>query len=295
MINSPNLDMDLLRTFVAGHELGSLGKAADRVGRSPSAVSLQLQKLERHLGRELLRKAGRGVELTDAGELFLGYARRLLDLNDETVGVMRGDVVQGQVRIGLPQDISESWLPGILSRFSRIYPDIKLEVQIERAAFLRKALEAGKLDIGLVWALDKADRAAGEEVASLPIRWIRSRTFDSAKTSPLPLVVFENPCIFRTRATEALEAAGIPWRVVFTSPSLSGLWAAVEAGLGVTVRTSVGLPGGIVTYKPAGIRSLGRIRLNLCRPPKATSPAVVKLEMLLKEGLSFSPLLSGPA
>lgn len=290
-----NLDMDLLRTFVAGRDLGSLARAADSVGRSPSAVSLQLQRLERQVGRELMRKAGRRVELTDAGELFLSYARRILDLNDQTMDVMRGDALQGQVRLGLPQDLSESWLPNVLSRFSRIYPDVKLEVQVESTAVLRKSLEAGKLDLGLLWALDEGSRATkDEEVARLPVRWIYSPSYIHRPDVPFPLVVFENPCVFRTRATEALEASGIPWRVVFTSPSLSGLWAAVGAGLGVTVRTSAGLPSGLAPYKPAGIRSLGKVRLLLSKPSKEIKPAIVKLEMLLKEGLSSAtPVLSG--
>jgi DNA-binding transcriptional LysR family regulator len=291
-MDSTNLDMNLLRTFVAGHDLGSLAKAADSVGRSPSAVSLQLQKLERQVGQELLRKAGRRLELSDAGELFLGYARRILDLNDQTMDVMRGNAVQGHVRIGLPQDLSENWLPTVLSRFTRIHPDVKLEVQVESSAVLRKALDAGKLDLGLLWGLDEAPRAGDEEVARLPVRWIQSRNYVHRRDAPLPLVLFDNPCVFRARATEALEASGVPWRVVFTSPSLSGLWAAVGAGLGLTVRTSAGLPSGLIPYKPDGISSLGKMRLLLSKPRKGGGSAALKLGALLREEMASGSLAS---
>src|SRR5579864_8778213 len=114
-----NLDMDVLRTFAVGMELGSFARAAERLGRSQAAVSAQLKKLEEQTGETLFKKAGRGLALTDAGEALLSYARRMLELNDEAVAAVRGAQIEGWVRLGLPQDFAEAWLPSVLGRFMR--------------------------------------------------------------------------------------------------------------------------------------------------------------------------------
>ncbi len=120
-----NLDMDVLRTFVAGVDLGSFAKAAGRLGRSPSAISLQLRKLEEQTGCALFRKEGRGLVLTENGEMLVGYARRLLDLNDQALAAVRNPGVAGSVRLGLPQDFAETWLPKVLARFARLHPNVR--------------------------------------------------------------------------------------------------------------------------------------------------------------------------
>ena len=119
MVLPVNLDMDVLRSFAVGIDLGSFAKAASRLGRSPSAISLQLRKLEDQVGQQLVQKHGRGLVLTEAGEMMLGYARRLLDLNDAAVSALGSPALTGSVRIGLPQDFAETWLPETLGRFAR--------------------------------------------------------------------------------------------------------------------------------------------------------------------------------
>ena len=146
-----NLDMDVLRSFVTGTELGSFAKAADRLGRSQSAISLQLKKLEEQVGEVLLRKDGRGLALTASGEIMLSYARRLLELNDEALAATRGVAVEGWVRLGLVQDFAESWLPLLLGRFARAHPQIRVDVQVDRGVNLAMAVEKGELDLALCW------------------------------------------------------------------------------------------------------------------------------------------------
>ena len=146
-----NLDMDVLRSFVTGTELGSFAKAADRLGRSQSAISLQLKKLEEQVGEVLLRKDGRGLALTASGEIMLSYARRLLELNDEALAATRGVAVEGWVRLGLVQDFAESWLPLLLGRFARAHPQIRVDVQVDRGVNLAEAVEKGELDLALCW------------------------------------------------------------------------------------------------------------------------------------------------
>ena len=282
-----NLDMDVLRSFVAGFELGSFARAADRLGRSQSAISTQLRKLEQQVGRPLVRKSGRGLALTTAGESLLSYARRVLALNDEAVDALQGAEVEGWVRLGLPQDFAERWLPGALGRFARAHPKVRIEVRVERNAHLVERTAKGELDLCLAWG-DGSDAWHAERVADLPVAWIGRPGWEGLSSlgpEPLPLVAFEAPCVFRAAGIAALDAAGIPWRLVFTSPSLSGLWAAAEAGLGVTLRTAIGIPPALAMLDPAssGLPQLPSIRLALCRSEAEASPAVGRLADILRD------------
>ena len=279
-----NLDIDVLRSFVAGTELGSFAQGAARVGRSQSAVSAQLKKLEEQVGRKLLRKQGRGLALTESGETMLGYARRLLELNDEAVIAMGGGDLEGWVRLGLPQDFAEMWLPDILGHFTRQHPGVRVEVRAERNSELLGRIETGTLDLALAWG--EPGSAHAERVSELPIQWIgparRELTWQSG--APLPLVAFEPPCCFRAAGVTALDHAGIPWRVSFSSPSLAGLWAAVAAGFGISMRTPAGLPGDVRVLGPleAGLPILPRIGLSLHAADTEQTPAVALLASILR-------------
>ena len=289
-----NLDMDVLRTFVAGFELGSFARAADRLGRSQSAISTQLRRLEEQAGQQLVKKSGRQLVLTAAGESLFGYAKRILDLNDEAVDRVRGVEVEGWVRLGLPQDFAESWLPSVLGRFSKAHPKVRIEVRVERNAELAERALRGDLDLALAWSchpdLDRA-RLHYATVATLPIEWIGRPDWaglGSLDGEALPLIAFEQPCIFRAAGIAALDAAGIPWRVVFSSPSLAGLWAAAEAGLGVTIRTRVGMPKALVALESvaAGLPGLPSVPLELHRAEEEPGPAVARLRDILIETIA---------
>jgi hypothetical protein len=144
-------DLDVLRSFATGMALGSYARAADKLGRSTSAVSAQLKKLESQAGTVLFRKAGRGLELTDAGETLLAYAHRMLELNEEANAAMRGVDLQGWVRLGLQEDFGETLLPAVLGRFARAHPKVRIEACVARSGELRERLELGKLDLALAW------------------------------------------------------------------------------------------------------------------------------------------------
>lgn len=252
MVVRTNLDIVALRTFVAGFELGSFARAAERLGRSQSAISTQLRKLEEQVGQPLVRKSGRGLALTTAGESLFSYARRLLDLNDEAVESLRGADVEGWARLGLPQDFAEGWLPAVLSRFSRAHPKIRIEVQVDRSTPLAGRVARGELDAALVWG-DGRDAPHAVRIADVPMRWIGRADWPglvSLRGEPLPFAAIDPPCLFRSAAIDAMDAAGLPWRLVFTSPSLSGLWAATAGGLGLTVRSTIDLPASLVPIDP---------------------------------------------
>jgi DNA-binding transcriptional LysR family regulator len=280
-----NLDLDVLRTFVTGLDLGSYAKAAGRLGRSQSAISLQLRKLEETTGQTLLRKQGRGLALTPEGEIMLGYARRLLELNDEAVAALEQPSLAGQVRLGVLRDFAETWLPEVLGHFGRTHPGVQVEVRVDRSVTLADAVDRGDLDLALTWHEGRDSFARAEHLAWLPMTWVGRRDFARRRDEPLPLVMLDQ-CLFRRHGLAALDAAGISWRLAFTSQSLSGLWAAVAAGLGVTLRTPQGLPGHAVPldHRLAGLPKVGDVGLSLkTGDGSSASAAVTHFRSILRE------------
>src|ERR1700733_6058146 len=268
-----NLDMDVLRTLAVAMDLGGFAKAADRLGRSQSAVSLQMRKLEERVGRPLFRRQGRGLALTDAGDVVLGYARRILELNDQAVAVARGISLEGSVRFGVPQDFGDTWLPGVLARFTRTHPSVLLEARVDRTHKLVERIAQGGLDLALLWG-SPPPLANAVTVRRVPMAWIGPKGYTCARSEKIPLALFEAPCVFRQPGVEALERARRPWRLTFTSPSLSGLWAAAAAGLGITIRTPLGLPAPLAALdRSSGLPKLPHIELSIFaaerNPPQA--------------------------
>lgn len=316
----PNFDIGALRSLVAGIDLGSFAKAADRVARSSSAVSAQIRKLEEQAGTPLFVKSGRGLALTDAGDAMLHYARRMIELNDEAAAAVRGVNLDGWVRIGLQEDFGEAILPGVLGRFTRAHPKVRIEARVARNAELLDGLDANRLDLALVWG-DPASAAYvartgidSEEIARVPMQWVGAAGLGSAgsgapglaaaglnvagegnadelsirmQDEPLPLVVFDRPCRFFGAATAALDRAGVPWRVAFTTPSLGGLWAAAAAGLGLTVRSHYGLPASVRLLDAAsfGLPDLPSLPLMLLRRASSTTPTVDRLARIVTQAV----------
>ena len=285
----PTFDLYALRSFVQGVELGSFARAAERLGRSTSAVSAQLKKLEDQVGAPILRKSGRGTTLTDTGEILLGYARRLLELNDEAASAVRGTGLEGWVRLGLQEDFGETLLPEVLGQFARAHPKVRIEARIARNVELLERITDGSIDLALAWQAGVTSPHA-TSVGTLPMRWLGAvggRDLLHAD-EPLPLVVLDAPCIMRTAATNALDRAGIPWRIAFVSPSLSGVWAAVAAGLGLTVRTRAGLPLSLNMLDDERLPALPELGLALHRADADPAPATRRLgELLLEHAASF--------
>jgi DNA-binding transcriptional LysR family regulator len=280
-----NLDVALLRTLLAVSELGSFARAADRVGRSESAVSLQLKKLEGQIGRPLFHRVGRGVALTDAGAVLLTYARRMIELNDETLTAAAGASIEGSVRLGVPQDFADIWLPATLVRFARTHPGIRVETTVDRSPVLARKLGQGELDLAMPLAPVRPSAALWS--VPLPMRWIGPRGFIAADAmDPLSLAVFDPPCFFRAAATSALDRVGIPWKVAFTSPNLASLWVAVNGGLGITVRTPVGLPSQLLALgEESGLPSLPSVALVMSGGGGPRTPAAARLCDVLVETL----------
>ncbi len=279
------LDMDTLRAFVALADLGGLAQAGRRIGRTEAAISQQLKRLEERAGQDLFTRQGRRLKMTEAGELLLGYARRILALNDEALAAVRGIDLSGQVRFGTSQDFGEAWLPPVLAQFRRAYPSISLEVRVDGGTRSVQAVEAGELDFAL--ALGLGERGRCRTIGRLPLVWIAHEDFEWDRRTPLPLAVFTAPCRFRNRGVAALDAAEVPWSIALTSPGLHGVWTAVRAGLGVTIRTPQGLlPGLQIVNEKFGLPVLGDVDVSLYFRDSACPPAVESLAQMLTERLS---------
>lgn len=239
-----------------------------------------MKRLQDDVGAPLFRKRGRGVALTEAGELVLRYGRRMLELNDELLGIARGAAEAGSVRLGVTQDFADDLLPATLAELRRLQPRAQVEVRIEGSAALADAVDAGQLDVAL--ALGQADRRHARTLGEVPLVWIAARGFRPAAGEPLPLALLGPQCAFRRQATEALDQAGVRWRVAAISPSLGGLWATAQGGLGLTARTLLGVPSGLrASATLFGLPRLGAFPVTLHARPDA--PAAERLRAIVAD------------
>ncbi len=257
-----NLSLDSLRTLVISQDLGGFARASERLGRTPSAISLQMKRLQEEVGVPIFRKQGRNTLLTEQGEIALRYARKMLELSDEMIDTLRGSSLSGVVRIGFAQDFTANVLPLVIARFSALYPLVKLEVNVDVGQVILQLVDSGDLDVALT--LGGAQKKTAHLLSKLPLHWIASPTFRDHAQQPLPLALFNPPCGCQTRGLEVLESAGRAWRAVMTSPSLSGLWAAVSAGLGITTRLTIGIPSDVQVLD-LGLPPLGDMPIALHR------------------------------
>ena len=272
MTAPPALDPDLLRTFVLIAEEGSFTRAAHLVGRTQSAVSMQVQRLEAALGQTLIER-GRGgaVRATPQGEHLLGEARELLALHDRIWRTFRAPTVQGTVRLGTPDDYALRYLPHILTRFAAAYPAVDVEVVCLPSSDLLPRLETGDLDLTLL-----SESAAPLRWPAVPLlrdelAWITSEAHAAHRRDPLPLAIdSDNFCSWGDAAMAALRAAGLRYRLAYRSATQTGTLAPVMAGLAVTVGAASWLPQGLRAMAPSeGLPRLPEYGILLLkgRPP----------------------------
>ena len=240
-----NLDLDLVRTFVTIADTRSFTRTGERLGRTQSAISLQVRRLEDRLGVRLLARDPRRVGLTEAGESFLPKARRLLRVNDEIIAEVTGEDLEGEVRLGAPEDFATVHLPDILGAFARAHPRVALAVTCDLTLNLLDRLQAGALDLALV-KREPLGPDLGVRVWREPLVWVAADRAVLRPEAPAPLVIAPAPCVYRRRAVAALEARGRTWRAAYTSPSLAGQHAALRAGLGLTVLPREMVPDDLV-------------------------------------------------
>lgn len=241
------LDLELLRSFAAVVSLHSFAAAAVHLGRTQSAVTQQMQRLEEQIGHPLFAKQGRQKRLTEHGERLLTYAHHMLALNDEALRSLRQGQLEGNLRIGAPHDVAETMLPLLLTEVARTSPLLQLDIHIGRSPYLMTSLKSGEVDMIIS---NRADaQFEGVVLRNSPTVWLCAASYVHDPTKPVPLIMADGPSIFRRIGHEALDAAGVAWTPRYTSSSLIGIKAALRAGLGVTARG--------VEQLDAGLRVLG--------------------------------------
>ena len=228
------LDLDLLRCFVTIAETGSFTRAGERLGRTQSTISLQVKRLEGQLGRAVFLRTPRSLSLTPEGERLLGPARQILRLNDAAIAELFEPDIMGRVRIGVPEDFATAHLPAVLAAFAKAHPLVEFEVTCDLTLNLLDRFHEGAFDLVLV-KREPSARLEGVRVWREPLVWVARDQLAVAGLETVPLVVSPEPCVYRKRAVDALDAVGRKWRVAYTSTSLAGSQSAVNAGLGITV------------------------------------------------------------
>ncbi|MEZ6143675.1 MAG: LysR substrate-binding domain-containing protein [Zavarzinella sp.] len=236
------VDTVQLRSFVAIAETGTFGLAAATVNRTQSAISLQMKKLEDQLGCALFDRSGRRVVLTPEGEIFLGYARRIIALQWEVYSRLKEPEMEGEIHFGTPEDFATHYLPDVLASFRQHHPRVQLNVSCNLTLHLIDGFHRGEYDVILA-KRDPQRVKGGTKVWREPLVWAAGNDYQMEE--PLSLVLSPQPCIYRTRAIAALDRAKKSWHISYTSPSLAGTLAAVKAGLGITVLPEHMIPDGI--------------------------------------------------
>jgi len=279
-----HLDPDLLRTFLAFVDSGSLGRAAAIVGRSPSAVTTQMQRLEEMIGEPLFLPAGRGRALTTTGQELAGHARRILDMHRAALLSLKGGRAEGRLTLATTQDFAEHGLAPLLRLFAETHARLRLNLRVGRSAQLAQAFEGGDIDVLITMRL----KPTADEVAVLrePMMWLAGTDGLLRREEEVPLALLDPPCGFREAALSALDRACRGYRIAATSQSLSGLKSAVAAGVAVTLRTARWCGPGIAAA-PADLAlpEVGDASFSI-RVRAGAPPAAQDLGLLLEDGLS---------
>jgi DNA-binding transcriptional LysR family regulator len=242
-MRDPDLEIDLLRAFVAVAETGSFTAAAEVVGRSQSAVSQKVLRLEEILQRRVFERTSRSLSLTREGEQLLTAARRMLEVNDGIVRQMRQPLRHGRLRLGVAEDFIPAELPKLLARFGRMHPGIEIDLMTGLSCDLLEAYDAGQVDA----VINKKDGSAqrGRVIWREPLVWIGAADYEPDLARPAPLVMLRPPCTYRDIMIAALDNVRRDWVTVCTASSLMGVQAAVAGGLGVTVLGRSFVQGGM--------------------------------------------------
>ncbi|WP_411361171.1 LysR family transcriptional regulator [Pseudidiomarina sp. YC-516-91] len=237
------LPLDALRAFVSVYELQSFTAAGQQLGRSQPAISLQLQRLEEQLGVSLYARSGGRIQLTTAGAELLDTARAMLSLNDQIIARLTEPTLSGRVRLGITSEFASKLLPQVLGQFAQSYPNVALEVTSGLSKQLIQQADAFDVIIALTEAANTARMPAEQwlELRQEPLVWVGNQE-SYLLPEPLPLVVAPDGCIYRRRALRALREAGIASRITYTNSDFSGLTAAIESSLGLTVLAQSTVP-----------------------------------------------------
>ncbi len=281
-LQAPLLELDLLNTLVAIAETGNFSAAAEVVFRTPSAVSMQVKRIEEILGRPVFNRDSRSVTLTVDGEKLLTHARRLLALNRELMAQFISPDIVGEVRLGTVDHLAEQFLPGILKRFNETHPGVAVEVTVEGSMELARRVKAGMLDLAIV-------TCEVSEYCELPVEvihreelvWAGLKCGVAVEQTPLPLSVWEEGCVWRKAAIDGLDKIGREFRVNFKSAYTSGQKAALLADLAIAPLPASSCDGNIVQLESKyGLPPLGKYSIGLVKVAEISAPVNAVVDYL---------------
>lgn len=276
-----NLDVTILRSFLAVADLGGVTRAAGHLNLTQSAVSMQLKRLEELLGLALFDRSGRRIALTPSGEQLLGYAKRMVDLNDEVMTRLTDHVYEGEIILGVPHDIVYPLIPRVLQRFNAEFPRMKVQLQSSYTTHLKERFASGAMDV--ILTTENAVDSGGETLMEVPLRWIGAPEGAAWRQRPLRLA-YCRYCKFRTGDLRRLDEAGIPWEMAVESESDRTIEATVSADLAVTSMLEGHAPSHLA-YVPhgAGLPDLGVQRINLYAAESGRSEVLSALCNMLRQ------------
>lgn len=267
-----HLDTESLGMLIAIVDSGGFTAAAERVGRTQSAVSARIAQLEESLGVRLLERSRRGIALTETGERLVAHARRLLAFESEALADLKGGTPEGSVRLGMPDDYVDAYFTPAIARFAAAYPRVEISIRSDLSKALEPEVERGQLDVALITR--DLSRPTGELLKREKLLWLAARGHRPEKNDPIPLAMFPTGCRARPHVTAALDAVGKNWRVACTSSSQGGIHSAVETGLCLTVLTECAAPQEWRRLGAAeGLPPLPDMEIGLLIAPNASAAA----------------------
>ncbi len=284
----PNLDVDLLKTFLAIADTGNFTRAAEEVHKTQSAVSMQMKRLEELVGRPLFVRDGRQSRFTADGERLIEYARRIVNLNDEAVTAFTKPELTGTLRFGTPDDYADRFLPEILARFSRTHPLVTVNVDCAQSGQLFERARHGELDLAVVTACSEI--VVDEVVRTEKLVWVTSARHSVHMLDTLPVAISHTGCEWRALTIGALEREGRKYRIAYSSPNSNAVNAAVLAGLAVGSIPEICVrPGMRILSEKDGFPKLGQFRIGIVHRPGRRSSAAEALSHHISESISNIP------
>lgn len=281
----PNLDIDLMKTFLAIADTGSFTRAAEDVHKTQSAVSMQMKRLEELLGRPLFSRDGRAIRFTPDGERLIEYARRMVAINDEAVSAFTRPELTGTVRFGTPEDYADRFLPEILARFSRTHPLVTVDVDCAYSGTLSERVKRNEMDLAVVSI--GCDIDCDEPIRREPLVWVTSARHSTHLLEVLPLAVSHVGCEWRKMVKDALEATGRKYRIAYSTANSNAVNAAVQTGLAVGAVPELCVrPGMKILTERDGYPALGAFDIGLVRRPGRSSSAIDALARHVSESLA---------
>ena len=286
------LESDLLRTFLAVAQHGNVTRAADALGRTQSAISVQIARLERQLRTRLFDRRPRGVVLTESGETLRDAAARIVEDLDRTAASFLADPLDGRLRLGIPDEYGSSVLPEILAAFARQHPSVEVSVRCGFSTEFPAAVGAGDLDLAV---FADCGTAADDTLVTEETLWVAAKGFRSASDTPVPLVLFDRACWWRDAALAALVRRGVGHRLAYSSESVAGVKAAIKAGLAVGVLARSTLDDDMRMVGPDwGLPDLPRSCLVLLEGAGDPSPAKSAMAEAIRQGFARMPAPGRP-